>query len=196
MKSFVACSTWTRKWRSYFAPLNCIIEVQILEVTSMGLCGCNLKEMSECSNAIHEGTIWHQIRIGRSCDRQNSCRIVQMKIRRNIRCSKRTWRVHCRWKACSVWSFAGSYRQSYCMRWNNFALLRTTIIHFKRRLNLIEIVESRVLELWKFETKACKPSSFWTSSIKGDLGFVQREQVKQVPPGTYRRGWSLCSIWL
>ena len=47
---------------------NCIIEV--LEVTSMGLCGCNLKEKFECSNGIHKGTIWHQTCISRSSDRQ------------------------------------------------------------------------------------------------------------------------------
>ena len=44
---------------------NGTIEVQILEVTSMGLCGCNLKEKLEGSNGIRKGTISHQIRISR-----------------------------------------------------------------------------------------------------------------------------------
>ena len=58
----------------------------------MGLCGCNLKEKFVCSNGIPKGTIWHWIRISRSGDKQKICRIVEMKIRGNILCSKRTWR--------------------------------------------------------------------------------------------------------
>ena len=46
----------------------------------MGLCGCNLKEKLECSNGIHDGKNWHQIRISRSVERQKICRIVVMKI--------------------------------------------------------------------------------------------------------------------
>ena len=37
--------------------INGIIEVKILEVTSMGLCGCNLKEKLECANGIYKGKI-------------------------------------------------------------------------------------------------------------------------------------------
>ena len=53
------------------------------EVTSIWLCGCNinLKEKLECSNGIHDGKNWHQIRISRSGERQKICRIVAMKIR-------------------------------------------------------------------------------------------------------------------
>ena len=47
------------------------------------LYGCNLIK-SECSNGFQKGTIWHQIRISRSGDRQKICRIVEMKIRGNI----------------------------------------------------------------------------------------------------------------
>jgi len=47
----------------------------------MGLCGCNLKE---CSNGTHKGTIWHQICIRRSGDRQKICRIFEVKIRGKI----------------------------------------------------------------------------------------------------------------
>ena len=36
---------------------NGIIEVQILEVTSMGLCGCNVKEQLESLNGTNKGTI-------------------------------------------------------------------------------------------------------------------------------------------
>ena len=50
----------------------------------------DLKEKLECSNGIHKETIWHQIRIGRlSGDKQNVFRIVQMKFRGNILCSKK-----------------------------------------------------------------------------------------------------------
>ena len=59
----------------------------------MGLSTCNLKEELGCSNGFHKGTISHQIRISRSGDRQNICRIVEMKIRGNILCSKRTSRL-------------------------------------------------------------------------------------------------------
>ena len=82
---------WTRQWSSFVTSLNGIIEVQILEVTSMGLCGCNLKEQMEHSNSTHKGAIWHQICISRSGDRQKSCWIVEMKIRGKILCSKITW---------------------------------------------------------------------------------------------------------
>ena len=34
-----------------------ITEVDILEVTSMRLCGCNLKEKLECSNGIYKAKI-------------------------------------------------------------------------------------------------------------------------------------------
>ena len=60
----------TKQWRSHITPLNGIIEVQILEFSSMGLCGCNLKEKLEGSNGTYKGTIWRQIRISRSEDRQ------------------------------------------------------------------------------------------------------------------------------
>ena len=97
----------TKLWRSHITPLNGIIEVQILEFTSRGLHGCNLKEKWECSNGTKKGTIWQQIRISRSDDRQNRrkiSRIVEMKIRGNILCSKRTWRSKracfiCEWDA-------------------------------------------------------------------------------------------------
>ena len=61
---------WTRRWRFFITPLNCKIELEIFEVTSMGLCSCNLIEKLECSNSIHKGTIWHQIRISGRGDRQ------------------------------------------------------------------------------------------------------------------------------
>ena len=70
-----------RLWRSFISPLNGIIKVQFLEVTSLGLCGCNLKE---CSNGTRKGTIWHQIRISRSGDRQKMFWIVEVKIRGKI----------------------------------------------------------------------------------------------------------------
>ena len=60
----------TKLWRSHITPLNGIIEVQILEFTSRGLHGCNLKEKLECSNGTKKATFWHQIRISRSDDRQ------------------------------------------------------------------------------------------------------------------------------
>ena len=41
----------------------------------------------------YKGTIWHQIRISRSGGRQKICQIVEMKIRGNIICSKRTSRL-------------------------------------------------------------------------------------------------------
>ena len=53
----------------YTTKNNGTIEVQILEVTSLGLCGCNLKENLEGSNGIHKGTISHQIRISRGGSR-------------------------------------------------------------------------------------------------------------------------------
>ena len=59
----------------------------------MGLSACNLKEELGCSNGFHKGTISHQIRISRSGDRQNICRIVEIKIRGNILCSKWTSRL-------------------------------------------------------------------------------------------------------
>ena len=63
----------------------------------MGLCGCNLKEKLECSNGIHDGKNWHQIRISRSGERQKICRIVAMKIRGNILCSGELGGLCCRW---------------------------------------------------------------------------------------------------
>ena len=54
------CSTWTDEAvKVFFTPLNGKIEVtvEILEVTSMGLCGCNLIERVESSNSIHKETI-------------------------------------------------------------------------------------------------------------------------------------------
>ena len=41
----------------YITPLAQLytIEVQVSEVTLIGLCGCNLKEKLECSNGIHDG---------------------------------------------------------------------------------------------------------------------------------------------
>ena len=47
----------TRQRSSFVTSLNGIIEVQILEVTSVGLCGCNLKEQMERSNSTHKGVI-------------------------------------------------------------------------------------------------------------------------------------------
>ena len=38
----------------------------------------------ECSNGIRKGTIWHEISISRSGDRQKICQIVEMKIKGNI----------------------------------------------------------------------------------------------------------------
>ena len=66
----------------------------------MGLCGCNLKEKLECSNGIHDGKNWHQIRISRSGERQKICRIVAMKIRGNILCSGELGGLCCRWNVC------------------------------------------------------------------------------------------------
>ena len=63
----------------------------------MGLCGCNLKEKLECSNGIHDGKNWHQIRISRSGERQKICRIVAMKIRGNILCSGELGGLCCQW---------------------------------------------------------------------------------------------------
>ena len=69
-------------------PLNCIQlkfrSWRSLQSVLMGLCGCNLKEKLECSNGIHDGKNWHQIRISRSGERQKICWIVAMKIRGNI----------------------------------------------------------------------------------------------------------------
>ena len=48
----------TKQWRSHITPL---IEVKILEFTSMGLCGCNLKEKLEPSKGTYKETTWHQI---------------------------------------------------------------------------------------------------------------------------------------
>ena len=62
----------------------------------MGLCGCNLKEKSECSN---DGKNWHQIRISRSDGRKKICWIVEMKIRGNILCSGELGGLCCRWNA-------------------------------------------------------------------------------------------------
>ena len=41
----------------YITPLAQLytIEVQVSEVTSVGLCGCNLKEKLECLKGIHDG---------------------------------------------------------------------------------------------------------------------------------------------
>ena len=64
----------TKQWRSHITPLNGIIEVQILEFSSMGLCGCHLKEKLEVSNGTYKGTIWRQIRISRSDDRQKQAK--------------------------------------------------------------------------------------------------------------------------
>ena len=66
----------------------------------MGLCDCNLKEKLECSNGIHDGKNWHQIRISRSGERQKICRIVAMKIRGNILCSGELGGLCCRWNEC------------------------------------------------------------------------------------------------
>ena len=63
----------------------------------MGLCACNHKEKLECSNGIHNGKNWHQIRISRSGERQKICRIVAMKIRGNILCSGELGGLCCRW---------------------------------------------------------------------------------------------------
>ena len=65
----------------------------------MGLCGCNLKEKLQCSNGIHVGKNWHQIRISRSGERQKICRIVAMKIRGNILCSGKLDGLCCWWNA-------------------------------------------------------------------------------------------------
>ena len=43
----------------------------------MGLCGHNLKEKLECSNSIHEGKNWHQIRISRSGKRKRFVKLLQ-----------------------------------------------------------------------------------------------------------------------
>ena len=58
----------------------------------MGLFGCNLKEEFDClktSNDLTSNT--HR----RSGDRLKICRIVEMKIRGKIICSKRTGGLHC-----------------------------------------------------------------------------------------------------
>ena len=44
----------------------------------MGLCGHNLKEKLECSNSIHEGKNWHQIRISRSGKRKRFVELLQI----------------------------------------------------------------------------------------------------------------------
>ena len=82
-------------------PLNCIQSKfrsrRSLQSGLMGLCGRNLKEKLECSNGIHDGKNWHQIRISRSGERQKICRIVAMKIRGNILCSGELGGLCCRW---------------------------------------------------------------------------------------------------
>ena len=65
----------------------------------MALCGCNLKEKLKCSNGIHVGKKWHQIRLSRSGERQKICRIVAMKISGNILCSGELDGLCCRWDA-------------------------------------------------------------------------------------------------
>ena len=64
----------------------------------MGLCGRNLKEKLECSNGIHDGKNWHQIRISRSGERRiETSRIVAIKIRGNILCSRELGGLCCWW---------------------------------------------------------------------------------------------------
>ena len=110
----------------------------------MGLCGCNLKETLQCSNGIHVGKNWHQIRISRSGERQKICRIVAMKIRRNILCSGKLDGLCCWWNA---------YHQNLDMidemkhlpwAWKPF----TIVLFFRRRaevccLSLVTAAESR-----------------------------------------------------
>ena len=110
----------------------------------MGLCGCNLKEKLECSNGIHDGKNWHQIRISRSGERQKICRIVAMKIRGNILCSGKLDGLCCWWNA---------YHQNLDMidemkhlpwAWKPF----TIVLFFRRRaevccLSLVTAAESR-----------------------------------------------------
>ena len=82
-------------------PINCLQSKfrsqRSLQSGLMGLCGCNLKEKLECSNGIHNGKSWHQIRISRSGKRQTICRIIAMKIRGNILCSGELGSLCCRW---------------------------------------------------------------------------------------------------
>lgn len=53
------CSTWTDKAVKAFRYTTKWYDrsSDILEVTLMGLCDCNLKEKLECSNGIHKGAI-------------------------------------------------------------------------------------------------------------------------------------------
>ena len=93
-----------RQWRSFISPLNGMIKVQFLEVTSSGLFGCNLKG---CSNGTHKGTIWHQIRISRSGDRQKMCWIVEVKITGKINYMKEDHHSYI-WKFCSCKSYTSA----------------------------------------------------------------------------------------
>ena len=86
-EDLINCIQWQfRVWRSLQSGL-------------MGLCGRNLKEKLEWSNGTHDGKNWHQIRISGSGERQKTCRIVTMKIRGNILCSRELGGLCCRWNA-------------------------------------------------------------------------------------------------
>lgn len=61
---------------------------------------------------------------------------------------------------CSVSNFCGSYRQSYCLRWNKqcFAMLTTKICYFlKRRRNFIQIVGSFISSRRRVKRLPSKP---------------------------------------
>ena len=89
----------------------------------LGLCGCNLKEKLECSNGIHDGKNWHQIRISRSGERQKICRIVAMKIRgtqENLAAcvvdgthTIKTWTWFKKWNTYQVHEFEKTFH--YCI---------------------------------------------------------------------------------
>lgn len=65
-KNEIICTHAVDEWRGpdkavkvlyHPTKIDHIIEVEILEVTSMGLCGCNLKETLEGSNGIYKAKI-------------------------------------------------------------------------------------------------------------------------------------------
>ena len=138
----------------------------------MGLCGCNLKEKFVCSNGIPKGTIWHWIRISRSGDKQEICRIVEMKIRGNILCSKRTWRP-----ALSMERIPSRHGQDWCnwhlpgaWKWKNLSLL---LLFARRRPDVWCLVTAGECYL----QVACVAWRFWLLSNKGGRGQKNREEI-------------------
>ena len=92
----------TTKWYNW---------VQILEVTSIVLCGCNLKDNLEYSNGIQKGTIWHQNtheqKLQQAIDLSNRWNEGQRKYSQ-----KELGGLHCRWNAYPVKTWTG------LMKWN------------------------------------------------------------------------------